>query len=160
MSKPARNWRIEKARRTKKGQVRVLRTGRGATRQAISLGVVTQAEGDRAKAQMNLEEAQGTAQRVISLHEANPEACIAYLLGDPAVELLRIPPAYGTWSLRRYYTEVFEPVRSLAVRGWPQERNRWTQILNKIGHVRLRDIDKWVVADWLDGLGHWVSSVT
>ncbi|MBT3219820.1 MAG: hypothetical protein HN348_12085 [Proteobacteria bacterium] len=81
MSKPARNWRIEKARRTKKGQVRVLRTGRGATRQAISLGVVTQAEGDRAKAQMNLEEAQGTAQRVISLHEANPEACIAYLLG-------------------------------------------------------------------------------
>ena len=152
MSKSAKTWRIERTRKTKKGQVRVLRTGRGSTRQSLSLGVVTQTEAERAKERMNLEEAQGTAQRVVALREENPEACIAYLLGDPAVDLLRIPPAYKTWSLRRYYTEIFEPVRSVEVRGWPQERNRWNQILAGIGDVRLRDIDKWVVADWLDGL--------
>lgn len=146
-----RTWNIERRKR-KKGTYIVLRTrSREHGEATLKLGYVSEEAAGRAKATLNEEEVAGTAHRILGFAEEAPDDAIAFLIGDAADRDAFSPtPAYGTWGLRRYYKEVFAPARAEEVRGWPQERARWKQILQELGDVRVKDVDEWVVADYLD----------
>ncbi|MCB9678208.1 MAG: hypothetical protein H6737_24115 [Alphaproteobacteria bacterium] len=148
-----RTWNIERRRR-QKGDYMVLRArSREHGDGVLPLGYVSEDAAQRAKEAMNEEEAAGTVARILKFAEDEPEDAAAFLTGDASDRDAFSPtPAFGTWSMKRYYEEVFAPARAPEVRGWPQESARWRQILSALGDVRVKDVDEWVVANYLEGL--------
>jgi integrase len=148
-----RTWNVERRKR-KKGTYVVLRTrSREHGDAVLKLGYVSEEAAQRAKVTMNREEEAGTAHRILGYAEEEPDGAVAFLTGDAADQEAFSPtPAYGTWGLKRYFHEVFAPARADTVRGWRQERARWKQILADLGDVRVKDVDEWVVADYLERL--------
>ena len=80
------------------------------------------------------------------------EAVHALRHRDPVAETRRLGKDWGGLSLRAYYTEVYAAWRESTTRGWAQEARHWPRILEGLGDVRVRDVDPWIVADYLDGL--------
>jgi len=149
-----RNWRIESLDRPK-GRYQVLRAGRGHDRISISLKYVSDEAAQRALERVREEDAAGTLHRVLALRERDPKGAVRFLCGDPGIEEVfgRRPPSYGLWTLQRYYDEVYERWRSgHRPRSWRAEEGHWRRILRALGEKRLKDIDEFVVADYLDGL--------
>jgi integrase len=94
------------------------------------------------------------------------DAAIRFLLGDPVIAslLADAPPDYGQMTLREYQEAVWWPIRS-GVRKDPAirtvsehtvrtEAGYWRQILDAIGHHRLRDLqdDPWIWERYMGGM--------
>jgi hypothetical protein len=61
------------------------------------------------------------------------------------------PIDFRKMSLRDYFETEFKEQRS-AYRGWKAEQWHWRSILDSLGHVRLGDVDEWIVADFVDSM--------
>jgi hypothetical protein len=153
MSKNTRKWRTAK-RTGPNGTYWSLRSGRATERKALSLGYVAAHQASDARDQMNAEEARGHADVIMQWHVENRDAANRYLIGDPEVrDRFVVRPDYGAMQLRDYFEEEYKDWRAKEKpASWKQDKGRWRRINQELGDVRLRQIDSYVVADYLDGL--------
>jgi hypothetical protein len=97
----------------------------------LNLGRIDEAAAEAARAAMQAAEEDGTAPRVVQLHQEEQDAAIRYLLGDPALaESLPQPPVdYAGLTLSEYqeryrsWREVNNP------KTWVTERTHWVRLL-------------------------------
>jgi integrase len=152
------HWRLGSKERTK-GRYWWVETGRGADRRQLVLGYLTEAEAKQALATMNREEeaTEGTPQhgRIFVYYKDDPAGAIHYLVtGDGARARFGPEPVdHGALVLKQYYETIYKPARSVKrPRSWVNEEGHWRQILPVLGHVRLREVDAHLVADYVDEL--------
>ncbi len=146
-----RRWRVERQRRAK-GWARMLRSS-APERIGITLGVMSEEAAQRHReGLLDLEEA-GRADAWLAWYRRDPTAAVAALVHQhPIAQVDRLSRDWGAMRLRRYFREEYAPWRSTQVRAWKQEERTWRRILDELGGIRLRQIDPWLVADYLDEL--------
>lgn len=146
-------WRIERQRQSDGATAYRLRRGRGANRVAVWLGVQRLDDVHEVIAGLELIDAAELGDVWTAWHRRDSRAAIRAARRPDAVEQTRsLGRDWPSTRLRVYWAEVYVPWRSSTTRGWAQEARNWPRILEALGNVRLRDIDAWVMADYLDGL--------
>lgn len=147
-------WRLAPQERSG-GTYQVAQKGRAKERIGLTLGYVSAEDAERALARLQQEEDGGTIGRVLRLYDREPADAVRYLIGDPEADKLVGPPEpdYGSMTLQEYYDAVYAEARAAhRPKSWPSEQRHWAILLASIGHVKLRHLDEFVLADHLDRL--------
>lgn len=145
-------WRLERARRRGGRVAWVLRGPKATERRAVQLGVIAEPDARAALAAFDAftDEQRGAW---LTWYERDQAGAVRGLRGaDPAAATDAHARDWPAMRLADYYAEVYAPWRSGTALGWEQERSTWPRILRELGTVRLRDLDAWRVADYLDGM--------
>lgn len=146
------SWRIEKQRRGRGTTYRLRRSVDGK-RQTVTIGQVHPDDAERARDALEQIEAAGLGETWHDWHRRQQDAAVEVLRHtDPINETRRLGKDHSAMKLRTYWETEYRGPREQATRGWAQEARHWPRILEEIGDVRLRHIDEWVVADYLDAL--------
>lgn len=175
-----RTWRKTRQRLRGRNYWSLQAGARGPDRVALALGYVSENEADQALRTLQQEEESllGTDayDRVVRLYrgefktvasdETGPmkapiedarQAARRYLVGDAVIEEVfgvhQVEPMYGNFPLREYVDRFYGPSRAARKpKTWRTEEHDWDLILGSIGHVKLRDVDEFVVDRMLQGL--------
>jgi integrase len=154
----ARSWRKE-AVSSAGGVSWRLVSGRGDERVRLNLGRIDEAAAEAARAALQAAEEDGTAARVIQLHQKEQDAAIRYLLGDPALAASLPQPAvdYVELTLAEYHERYYRSWREVnKPKTWVTERTHWVRLLHPqpegLGDVRLRELEPRMFVRWVRDL--------
>lgn len=130
-----------------------LRTGRGDGRRSVYLGSLHPDDVAQARDALHAIEAAGLGDLWESWHRRDAAGAVGALRHrHPVDETRRLGQDWSGMRLRDYFAAEYRPARAKVSKSWEQEARSWPRILDGIGDVRVRDIDPWIVADYLDGL--------
>lgn len=145
------SWRIERQRRRGSPITFRLRTGRGEARRSVYLGSVHPDDAAQARDAMHAIEAASLGDLWAEWHRRDIDGAVGALRHkDPVGETRRLGRDWAGMRLRDYWTVEYSPARATTSKSWEQELRSWPRILEGIGDVRVRDVDPWIVADYLD----------